>query len=90
MLYDVNGRIVVRAKLSEFGPIDGIDSAEMARRFDILFPETDSHLELTLDSVRDRRPGWPNKLSFDVGPVLKGAEKVIDLDRAEPDGLSKR
>jgi hypothetical protein len=84
MLYDPDGRIVVRAKLDDYQPVSAgggePTSGEMARRFDIRFPETDSNLVITLDSVRDKRNGAPNRITFAFNPQRSGARRVIDLD----------
>lgn len=84
MLFDPDGRIVVRAKLDDYQPVSRgggePGSGETARRFDIRFPETDSDLLITLESVREKRGSAPNRITFAFDPERSGARRVIDLD----------
>ena len=83
-LFDRNGRVVLRARLSGFAPFDGAaaDGPRVARGFDLFFPASGSRLTFTLDEVRPTRNGAPNRLSYRFNPETVSTAKKVDLDAA--------
>jgi hypothetical protein len=79
-LFDENGRVIVRAYLSDDRTIAGT-TARMASKFRLFFPETDSHFSFSLDEIKLSNGRAPNKLSFLFDPVRTGVSDVEQLDR---------
>jgi hypothetical protein len=81
-LFDRNGRVVLRGKLSNFGPVQdlGNDAPQVAQTFDLFFPESNSRLKFGLDLVRARRGGAPNPNTYRFDPATAGTAKVENLD----------
>jgi hypothetical protein len=91
-LYDAEGRMVVRALLSEMQALldnqddnaAATDAPRMATNYDLLFPVTKTHLHLSLDHPSLRNGKVPNAKTF---PTLEGhlanpeVKEVYDLDR---------
>jgi hypothetical protein len=86
LLFDANGRIVLRAFLSDPKPVQSADLPEnewprIATHYALYFPETKAKLSLTLDDVRISRNNAPNDFTFRFNPAKPGASKVIQLDK---------
>ena len=88
LLFDENGRVVLRAFLSQPKPVQvpGEQQAlwpTVATHYELYFPENNARLRLTLDDVRLSRGGAPNDLTFrfNPNPRAAGVSKVIQLDR---------
>lgn len=84
LLYDANGRIVLRANLSEHKPIrrDNASAAapKIATKYDLFFPDTGSRLKFTLsDDLALQRNGAPNDRSFRF-PEDPDVARTIPLD----------
>jgi hypothetical protein len=88
LLFDENGRVVLRAFLSQHKPVElpGQPQAQwptVATRYELYFPANNARLRLSLDDVRLSRGGAPNDLTFrfSPNPAPAGVSKVIQLDR---------
>jgi len=81
LLFDVNGRIVVRAYLFDFKKIEG-SGAEMATRFDLYFPQNKSQMVFSLTTLKAthkvRNSTFPNDNTF-VLPEDPGVQKRIEI-----------
>jgi len=81
LLFDENGRVVLRAYLFDFKKIEGTD-AEMATRYDLYFPENKSHMVFTLTSLKQfnmvKGKKFPNDNTF-VLPEDPGVQKRIEI-----------
>ena len=83
ILFDRDGRPVLRAYLSRHAPVGGEDGPLMATQYDLYFPDTGSRLQIRLSDLLARRRGIPNAATF--RPPSPGDEpNVIDLDRPPP------
>jgi hypothetical protein len=87
MLYDVDGRVVVRAQLNNHKPVE-IDGTPrdrwpvIANEFLLFFPDNGTRMELDLREVMLNRRGIPPRgMGF---PDLRraGVEQVIQIDKA--------
>jgi hypothetical protein len=85
LLFDENGRIVLRAYLSDHKPIEtedgGASSPDIPGRFDLYFPHTKTKMQLTLNDVRTSNKGIPSDASFKF-PGLNAAAKTINIDES--------
>lgn len=85
LLFDANGRIVLRAYLSNHKPLEvpGVAPAEwpdVATRYELLFPDTGSKMIIRLvDDVALKRNNAPNPRSF-LFPEDPGVSRVIPID----------
>lgn len=81
LLFDTNGRIILRAYLSDHKTIEGA-SGKIASRFDLYFPESKSHLTFQLKDIRDKfqkgRVSIPNDASFEF-PEDPGVKKRVEI-----------
>jgi len=86
LFYDANGRIVLRAKLSEHEGINGEKTApKVATRFDIEFLQTHVKLVLKLKELKDSYKGRPNDATFRFpGPDAAGKTYKVDERSAQP------
>jgi hypothetical protein len=81
-LFDENGRIVLRAYLSEHKPIAGAakPAPQLASKYDLYFPQTDTKMQLTLGDIRAKNDkGFPTDASF-AFPGTEAAAQTINLD----------
>lgn len=79
-LFDENGRIVVRAYLSNYQPV-GQTSAEMATTFQLLFPDSGSRFTFSINEMKLSNGKAPNDLSFSFNPARTGVHEVEQMDR---------
>ncbi len=84
VLFDENGRIVLRAYLSNHKPVGepvaGMASQPMvATRYELLFPDTKSQMTIELRDMRLQEKGVPNDRSFRF-PEDPDVSKVIQID----------
>jgi hypothetical protein len=80
LLFDENGRIVLRAYLSRHEPVEGATGgAQIATRYDLFFPDTGSTIRFDLQDVALTRNRAPNARSFTF-PADPGVSRVINLD----------
>lgn len=81
LLFDINGRIILRAYLSNPTPIQGT-TATMPGKYDLFFPENKSHMAFTLTDVRNEivkgRVKIPNPGSF-AFPEDSGVKKQVEI-----------
>lgn len=80
-LYDVDGRVLLRADLSNHSPLDDAGGAVVARRYDLFVPETGSRMTIDLRQVKlqnNGRPRWDSFVMPDLNTV--GAKKVQQVD----------
>jgi hypothetical protein len=85
-LFDDNGRVLLRAQLSEFNGVELPDVPRdqrpvVAHRYDLEFPDTGSTMRITVSEARLSNKGRPNDLAFQF-PSDPGDSKVIQLDEA--------
>ena len=86
LLFDENGRVLLRAFLSEHKPVQvpGTPQAQwptVATRYELYFPENNGRLRLALDDVRLSRGAAPSDATFNFNRAIAGVTKVIQLDR---------
>jgi hypothetical protein len=55
-------------------------TAKIATRFQLLFPDTDSHFTFTLDDVKLNNGSFPNDRSFLFNPAHTGVNNVQQMD----------
>jgi hypothetical protein len=91
ILYDVDGRVVLRAYLTAHEPVEvaGVPRAQwpsVATGYDLFFPDEKggSKLTLKLGTVRLKNKGAPSLASFNFTPdaTRLGVSKVIQLDES--------
>lgn len=87
MLYDVNGRVVVRAELRNHRPVE-IDGTPrdrwpvVAGEYRLFFPENGTRMEIDLREVMlNKRGSPPRGLSF-PDPSRAGVQRVVQIDQA--------
>jgi len=86
-LFDDNGRIVLRAYLSNHKSIQSTDEASESRptvatAYDLYFPESKAKIVLTLSEVRSTYNGFPKDFSFRF-PGSSAAAKEIAIDEQQ-------
>jgi hypothetical protein len=85
LLFDEDGRIVLRAYLSDHKPLEGNwpqgKAPYIAGRFDLYFPQTKTKMQLTLNDLREHYKGLPTDASFKF-PGANAAAKTINIDEA--------
>lgn len=83
LLFDENGRIVVRAYLSAHKPV--ADSpATVATHYQLFFPESGTRLELTLNDVKLTSNGVPREGSIRFPGDAAGVSNIVRVD--DPQG----
>jgi len=84
LLFDSDGRIVLRAYLSRHQPVDigpvAANPPTMATQFDLLFPGTGSKLSLTLNEVKLTSNGVPKEGTIRFPGENAGVSNVIRVD----------
>ena len=81
VLFDGNGRIVLRAYLSDPKPIGTEpDAPKIATRYGLFFPETKTKLNLTLTDVKFENKGFPRDATFAFPNDDQLPAKVINID----------
>lgn len=87
LLFDSTGRVVLRAYLSDHRPVDGMDGGPVtARRYDIFFPQTRSHLVLDMrrEKVQLTKGNAPNDGSFRFPPMdIVPKVKQVDAESSK-------
>jgi hypothetical protein len=88
-LFDVNGRIVLRAYLGKHEPVEvpGVPQDQwpkVATSYQLLFAETQStiKIELSKENLALKRNNAPNERSFIFPGDNAGVSRTIDLDRS--------
>lgn len=88
MLYDVNGRVVLRAELGNHKPIEVKDRPrekwpKVASTFRLFFPDTGTRMELDLTDVMLDKRGIPTRRGMVFpDPAKAGVQNVIQVDKA--------
>lgn len=81
LLFDQNGRVMVRAYLSGYREIQGYDPpVQMASEYDLFFPESGSTFRIRLSDLRRESRGVPTPRSFNFPGQGAGVSKVIQVD----------
>jgi hypothetical protein len=85
LLFDENGRIVLRAYLSNYKAVEVENVAKekwpkAASRYEILFADTGSKMSISLDDVALKRNNAPNARSFIFPGDKAGVSRVIQID----------
>jgi hypothetical protein len=88
-LFDVNGRIVLSAYLSDHKPVDmGTGGTQpstapmVATSYRLYFPDSGSTLRLHLTDLRSSSKGHPNAANFAFDPDSVDVKHIINLDEA--------
>ncbi|HEX8323675.1 MAG TPA: hypothetical protein VF595_07145 [Tepidisphaeraceae bacterium] len=82
LLFDVNGRVVLRAYPSDVKKVHGYDPpVEMPSRYELMFPDMQSTFSLRLSDLERERNGVPAARSFVFPERPAGVSKVEPLDR---------
>jgi hypothetical protein len=85
-LFDEDGRVVLRAKLSNHAPLESDGAApperapKIARRYELFFPDTGSTMEFDLGDVAPERKGVPTRIGI-AFPKDPKADHIIQLDK---------
>jgi hypothetical protein len=88
MLYDVNGRVVLRADLSNHKPVEVSDRPrekwpKVANSFRLFFPDNGTRMELDLREVMLDKRGSPTRRGIMFpDPRKAGVNNVIQVDQA--------
>jgi len=81
LLFDANGRIILRAYLRDHKPVPGV-GGQIATNYDLFFPENKSHMALRLTDVQPYitkgKIRIPNPGSF-ARPTDPGVRKQIEI-----------
>jgi hypothetical protein len=88
-LFDENGRVVLRARLSGHEPVELPEVPaerwpKVARRYELFFPDTGSTMTFDLDEVAPDRKGVPTRRSVTF-PENPNVDEVIQLDKNSVD-----
>jgi hypothetical protein len=85
LLFDANGRILLRAYLTDPKPVKNTGGAMIASRYDLFFPENKSHMNFRItdspeipDTIQKGRIKIPNPASF-AFPEEPGVKKQIEI-----------
>ena len=88
MLYDVNGRVVLRAELGNHKPVEVKDQPrakwpKVANNFRLFFPDTGTRMELDLREVMLDKRGSPTRRGIMFpDPAKAGVKSVVHVDKA--------
>lgn len=85
VLFDENGREVLRAKLAKHAPVEveGMPQEKwpkVARHYELVFPDSGSTMSLDLDEVEMERKGVPTRRGI-AFPQTPNVDAVIQLDK---------
>jgi hypothetical protein len=80
LLFDPDGRILLRADLSEHQPLEGGEGRMIATRYKLFFPETRDQLEFSLKSPKLTKKGLPREGTIKRRPIGDVKEIRIDED----------
>jgi hypothetical protein len=83
LLFDANGRVVLRAHLSNFQPISSAPRApRLALQYDLLFPDSGSHMQFTLRDQTISQHGIPRPGTIHLPDLADpGVKNVIQVDQ---------
>lgn len=84
VLFDSNGRIILRAYLSDHQPVEVPDLPEdqwprVATRYQLYFPDTGSRMSFHLTELRLNKRGVPNDRTFEF-PVAIPVPHIVRVD----------
>lgn len=86
LLYDENGRVLLRANLSNHDPVE-LEAAPrdqwplVATRYALVFPDTGTTMDIEVESAMLRRKNVPNDATF-RRPTNPGVKTIEQLDAA--------
>lgn len=80
LLFDENGRTLLRANLFNHQPVDGTNGKKIATRYDLFFPDTKDALVIELHDPRLTYKGVPNANTIRRRPLPDVREVQIDKD----------
>jgi hypothetical protein len=75
ILYDENGRALIKAKLADHAAVAGTNGVKIAREFQLEFPESQDILFITLYGPRLKKRGVPKDGTIEMRPI--GDEHAI-------------
>jgi hypothetical protein len=82
LLFDNNGRVVLRAHLSEFAAVAGDGGARMATRYSLLFPDTGSTMQFVFSDQALNKNGIPHDGSIHLPDLANpGVKNVVQVDK---------
>jgi hypothetical protein len=80
LLFDENGRTLLRANLFNHQPVEGTDGKKIATLYDLFFPMTKDTLRIKLQDPRLTYKGVPNAKTIRRRPLPDVREVQIDKD----------
>lgn len=81
LLFDANGRIVVRAYLAKPQSVEGYDpDLKIASEYGMFFPDSGSTFKVRLKSLKRTQNNVPTERSFNFPGERAGVSKVIQID----------
>ncbi len=81
LLFDANGRIVLRAYLSNHQPVEGYEpTLQIASEYAMFFPDTGSTFTVKLSQIKRQSKNVPTARSFNFPGDNAGVSKVIQVD----------
>ena len=80
LLFDANGRILLRGDLSEHQPLEGSNGRMIATNYNLFFPETKDRLIFSLKGPRLSKRGIPREGTIQRRPIGDVKEVRIDED----------
>src|SRR5688500_10482539 len=86
LLYDENGRVLLRANLSNHEPVE-IESSPrdqwplVATKYALVFPDTGTTMDIEIETAMLRRKNFPNDKTF-IRPTNPGVKTIEQLDAA--------
>lgn len=82
LLFDANGRVVLRAHLSDFAPLSGAGAGQIATRYNLFFPDTGSKMQFTLSDQALSKNGIPRENSIHLPDLANpGVKNVVQVDK---------
>ena len=88
VLFDEAGRPVLRANLTAFAEVGGeadAPPAKVATRYNLLFPETQSKMDIALEAPRLKYRGIPTERTFDPDFGRLNLQQIVNLNDVAAD-----
>jgi hypothetical protein len=80
LLFDENGRILLRANLSKHEPLEGAEGRKIATHYSLFFPETKDRFEFSLKSPKLSRKGIPRAGTIQRREI-PDLKEIIQIDK---------